>query len=433
MRTKRNFPLLLGSQFLSAFGDNAMLAVILGQLTFQRNAGQLTDGQLGAMNALYTSLFFVPYVVLAPLAGFLNDRYAKTSWLLGGNAIKLAGTAVAGLSLWLGGAWQGLGYFLVGIGGCIYSPAKYGVLPEIVERERLVKANGLTELLTVVAILTGFVGGAGMIDTLPVPVCYLLLMGIFGVSLGLNACMARTPAHRLVEARRSVDEFFGNLGNLLESGRLFRVLCGTGLFWFCGAVLKMNFQPWGLNVIDLANRSAANLYVNTRISLYVVWLTLGIVAGSLLAGQLHRVGDLRSTRRYGWALAGLIEALGLVELLLGAEFIKGQLPIVLTLIAMGTIAGCFLIPLNAALQSECNQTRLGKTIAAQNFIDNLAMVTAGALVFVANRASIRPSGIFLCLAALVALVVTGLRVPSKQDTGPTAAEEAAGQEPSLPE
>ena len=251
MHMKRNYPLLLASQFLGAFGDNAMLAVILGQLVFLRKEGQLTGGQLGAMNALYTSLFFVPYVVLAPLAGFLNDRYAKTSWLLGGNVIKLTGTAVAGLSLWLGGAWQGIGYCLVGIGGCIYSPAKYGILPEIVERERLVKANGLVELLTVVAILTGFVGGAAMVDTLPVPGCYLILMGIFGVSLILNACMVRTPSNSRVELQRSVDAFFANLGNLLENPRLFRVLCGTGLFWFCGAVLKMNFQPWGLNVIDL--------------------------------------------------------------------------------------------------------------------------------------------------------------------------------------
>ena len=94
MIARRNYPLLLVSQFLGAFGDNAILAVILGQLTFQQQAGKITESQLSAANAIYTSLLFVPYVLLAPLAGYLNDRYAKTRWLSGGNLIKLLGTLI---------------------------------------------------------------------------------------------------------------------------------------------------------------------------------------------------------------------------------------------------------------------------------------------------------------------------------------------------
>ncbi|HRZ37521.1 MAG TPA: arabinose ABC transporter permease, partial [Candidatus Paceibacterota bacterium] len=122
MNRPRNYRLLLASQFIGAFGDNAILAVILGQLTFQEQAGTITENQLGAANALYTSLLFIPYVLLAPLAGFVNDRHAKTRWLLGGNGLKVAGTLVAMLSVWHGAFWQGLGYLIVGIGACFYSP-----------------------------------------------------------------------------------------------------------------------------------------------------------------------------------------------------------------------------------------------------------------------------------------------------------------------
>ncbi|MCX8107656.1 MAG: arabinose ABC transporter permease, partial [Verrucomicrobiae bacterium] len=63
---------------VAAFADNATLAVILGQLTFLKQAGRLSESQLGALNAVYTSLFFFPYVFFASVAGFLNDRYPKT-------------------------------------------------------------------------------------------------------------------------------------------------------------------------------------------------------------------------------------------------------------------------------------------------------------------------------------------------------------------
>jgi len=406
---------------LGAFADNATLAVILGQLVFLKEAGRLTEPQLGALNAVYASLFFFPYVFLAPLAGFLNDRHSKRTWLVGGNMIRVLGTALAASSVWMGPIWQAAGYLMVGVGACVYSPAKYGVLPEIVARDRLVKANGLMEMLTVTAVLAGFVGGAALIDTVPVLWCYLILLGLFGASLLFSAAMTATPGNPGIRFRMSVDEFFSNLGGLLGHPRLFRVLCGTGLFWLSGAVMKMNFQPWGLGLVHLTDGTDLPSYINTRVSLYVVWLSVGIVCGSLLAGRLHRVGDLRFARVYGWGLAALIEVLGLIDLVYGAGFIQGQMAIVALLIAIGTAAGCFLIPFNAALQSESDPARLGKTIAAQNFVDNLAMLLAGGLVFAANRAAIGPSGIFLFLAAFVALAVTALKAPAqrvKSESGP---------------
>jgi LPLT family lysophospholipid transporter-like MFS transporter len=435
MNLSRNYPLLLISQFLGAFGDNAILAVILGQLTFQQQQGAITQSQLGAANAVYTTLLFIPYVLLAPLAGFFNDRYPKTRWLLGGNAIKIAGTLVAASSVRYGPILQGLGYLLVGVGACVYSPAKYGILPEIVARERLVKANGTVELLTLVAILSGNIGGAKMVDALPVPVCYGIVLAIFAASLSLNLCMRRTPADTTVRLDHSTREFFANFGDLLADRRLFRVLCGTGLFWICGAVTKMNFQPWGLNIIKLES--------NTQIALLGLWLSLGIMAGSVLAGQLHRVGDLRGVRPYGWALAAFIGLLGLVESFSAAGFLRftdladhtpdasalarfasaaglvgGRWPVVLALILTGALAGLFLIPLNAALQSECNPTRLGKTIATQNFIDNLGMVGVGALLFVGNEVGFHASTIFLVFAALLAVAVTPLKMPTRPTSTP---------------
>src|SRR5215218_5774620 len=155
MNSKRNYPLLLSGQFLGAFGDNFLLAAILGPLTFQLLSGQITEQQVNSQNVLFSAVFFFPFILLAPLAGFLNDRFPKTRGLLWGNLLKLAGTGIGFAGLWLNGDlgsaghwWQVVGYTVVGLGACVYSPAKYGVLPEILPPERLVKANGTVEMLT---------------------------------------------------------------------------------------------------------------------------------------------------------------------------------------------------------------------------------------------------------------------------------------------
>lgn len=410
MKPSRNYPLLLLSQFLSAFGDNAILAVIVGQLTVMKKQGLISEQLLRERSAIYTLLLFIPYVLLAPLAGYLNDRYAKTTWLLGGNLIKLVGTVVCGLSIWLGYIWQAPGYIIVGIGSCFYGPAKYGILPEILPRERLVKANGTVELLTLLAIITGAVAGAFMADRLPLTACYAILLGIFGASLGLNVFMTRTAANPATNLQRSVGEFFRHTRDLLVAPRLGKVLIGTALFWVCGAAMKINFQAWGLGVLQLPN--------NLQVSLLGLWLSVGVMAGSMLAGQLHAVGDLRQTRKYGFALAGALLLLWTVEpLAFWRQWVVqvGEMRLIPAVIALlvvtGFIAGLFLIPLNAALQAESEATKLGKTIAVQNLCDNVGMLLAGGLVVACTKVGLSAGQVFAAIGMLVVGVVLWLRIP----------------------
>ena len=398
MKTNGNYPLLLASQFLSAFGVQAVLFVIIGQLTFQHNAGLISASQLNIANALYACLLYLPYVIFAPLAGFLNDRFQKTRWLLGGNLISLAGVGIAALSLLGHPFWQGIGYFVVGLGACIFSPAKYGILPEILPIERLVKANGTIEMLTLVGILSGVMGGGAMIQKLPVAVCYGLLGIVFALGAIFNLLMTKTPYKADVQLRASTREFLQHAQDLLKTNRFAKMLIGTAIFWACGATLKMNFQAWGLSTLGMTD--------NIQISLLNLWLLVGIVIGSVLAGQLHRVGDLRWTQRYGWSLAALILLVG---------FVGGKTPhalIVSVLIAAGTCGGLFLIPLNAALQAETDQTKLGKTIAVQNVINNIAMLSGGGFIYLATKLNSTPSGNFLILATLVAALICWLRIPA---------------------
>jgi LPLT family lysophospholipid transporter-like MFS transporter len=405
MNDRRNYPLLLASQFLSAFGDNLILMLILGPFLIRFKAGTITAETQSIANIYYTSLLFVPYVLLAPLAGYLNDRFSKNRWLLGGNFIKLIGTGLVAFGSASGSVWQGAGYFVVGIGAAVYSPAKYGILPEILPTARLVKANGLMELLTLIAILTGQIGGSAVFGIYSPGLCYLMTIGVYGLSLLLNLLMSRTPSYREVKLSNSVRHFFSNLADLFAQKRLARILVGTALFWICGAVLKMNFQPWGQQVLHMTTM--------LRISLLGLWLSLGVMAGSVLAGQLYAVGDLHATRRYGWLLAGGIAVLGSIGWLIahGVSYPDILAPVVLIL--TGLIAGLFLIPLNAALQAESHKDKLGKTIATQNGFENLAMLCGSVLAYADVKVGFNPSELFLALAVFAAIVVIWLKIPGK--------------------
>lgn len=408
MNTSRNYPLLLAGQFLGAFGDNFLLAAILGPLTFQHLSGAITGQQVNLQNALFSGVFFVPFILLAPLAGYFNDRRPKTSGLLWGNLLKLAGTTIGAFGVWrhagdfqASHVWQIAGYALVGIGACMYSPAKYGILPEIVPSSRLVKANGIVEMLTLVAILGGLWAGAALFDaTRALTACYAAAIVLYLGALALNALMQRTPQNTDARLQRSFIEFGQSLLHLIRQPRLGRVLLGCGLFWFAGAVLRGNLQAWGLGT--LLDSGVAEI-TNQKLALLKVGLIAGIVAGSLLAGQLHRVGDLRRVPHYAWLMAASVLALGLAGGSLGLAIA------VILLFCAGGFAGLLLIPLNAALQHEGDRTQLGKTIAIQNFIDYLAMLIGAGFLQLLSGLALTPGQIFAALSVTLGLFAGALR------------------------
>lgn len=413
----RNYPLLLTGQFLSAFGDNFLLAAILGPLTYALNAGRIDEARVNGDNALFGIVFILPFVVLAPLAGYLNDRMSKTLWLTGGNVIKLIGTFTGLVAVYAypGDASRTLqlvGYTIVGLGACIYSPAKYGILPEILPRERLVKANGTVEMLTLAAIVGGLAGGGILYDhTLSLPLCYGVSAGLFLAALLCNAAMTRTPGNASAHFGRSVREFGATFIAIVRSPRLGRILLGSALFWFAGSTLRTALQGWGLMVYAEAGITHIT---NLKLVLLKLGLVAGIVAGSVLAGQLHKTGDLSWARRYGTLMA-----LGFVGLgLLGGH--HGLTLVVLVLILTGAAAGLLIVPVNAALQSESDPTTVGKTVAIQNFADCIGIAIGAFFLGALSKHGFNPHQSLMVLGGLVAAITIALRVAGFDQRKPTA-------------
>lgn len=414
MKNGRNYPLLLAGQFLGAFGDNFLLAGILAPLTYLKSAGTITEQQVNGTNFKFSIVFFLPFILLAPLAGFVNDKMPKTSWLLGGNVIKILGTLVgfAGVMAMPGDYqgslfWQMVGYTVVAVGACLYSPAKYGILPEIVPAEKLVKANGMVEMLTLVAILGGLGGGAVLYDhSRSIVICYSASISLYILAAILNGVMAQTPCNKEARFGNNLQVFFRHLGGLITHRRIGRILLGCALFWLAGAFMRTNLHAWGISIFEGAGMTPEEI-TNERLALLKVGLILGIVSGSVLAGRLHRVGDL--SKQWLYAL-GLAVGVGLLGWFSGSV---GFYVIVPALVLSGVMAGLLLVPLNAALQNETDHGALGKTIAVQNVIDYGGMAIGAVLLGVMTKFNWTAHQCFLGLAVVIVVMTVGMKFTTK--------------------
>jgi LPLT family lysophospholipid transporter-like MFS transporter len=369
-------PLVI-SQFLSAFADNAILFTVIAIVLQAERHG---DWYVPALQ----SVFLVAYVVLAPWVGVWTDRIPKPRVLIFANLIKLAGGV-----LLLIGVEPLIAYSLVGAGAALYSPAKYGILPEIADTDHLVKANSWVEGATIAAILLGTIGGAKVADR-SIPWALLLINACFVLSVLISFLLPKLPPR--AETRGSaIRQLNVQSRELLHSQRARLILLGLAVFWAAAATLRVLLVAWAPAVLH--SRTA------TDIAELTLYLAIGIIVGAGLAPRWIPLAAVRRTRYAGYAIAALLALLAAVSEIGTARA---------TLLAIGIAGGLFVVPLNAALQEIGHRTvGAGITVAIQNLLLNAAMLVAVGLYTLATARGTGPVEALLALAiAVLAGVVT---------------------------
>lgn len=392
---KRAVYTLLGAQFLTAFADNAILFTAFAMIS-HLSVGAWYKPALQAA-------FLVAFVVLAPWVGRLADRHPKRTVLAWGNALKAVGTG-----LLLVGVDPLLAYAVVGIGAAVYGPAKYGILPELVDHERLVRANGLIEGSSIVAIVLGAVIGAHVADAsigaalAMIGIAYLAsLVGALFIPVTEGKRPADGPALR---------NFVDLMGGFFATPRARFSMLGTSIFWAAAVVLRVMLVVWAPAVLLTTDTAdIANL---------TVYIAIGIAVGALLVPYLIPIARLRRARLAAYVMGVLIVLLGACD---SAGLAKGLL------LAIGLSGGIFVVPINAALQEIGHRTiGTGGAVAIQNFFENLAMLVGTALYTLALRGGLDPVIGMYVLGLLVvgATVVVSGHLPKEADvtTQPAADE-----------
>jgi len=342
---RRMYP-LLAAQFLSAFADNAILFTAIAMVL---RSGSTDGWYVPALQ----SAFLVAFVVLAPWVGRLADVRPKRGVLILGNAAKLLGTCLI-----LAGTDPLFAYAVVGVGAAVYGPAKYGILPELVNHDQLVKANGLMEGSTIFAIVLGTVIGARVADA-STQMALLMVVLAFLLSIGFTLLLPRLPA-RGAEPGPVIAGFLGKLRGFFVTARARFSMLGAGLFWAAAAVLRVLIVAWAPLILGLGTTS--------DIAELTLYLAVGIIVGAGLAPRLIPIEALRKARIAGYGMGALIVILAGVTDLWPAR---------LVLLATGMAGGLFVVPINAALQELGHKTiGAGGAVAIQNFFENLDMLAA---------------------------------------------------------
>lgn len=345
---KRSLAFLNIAQMLSAFADNAIFFIILGLLArqgFQDPEGEMVIVQAG---------FLLAYVLLAPFVGTFADKHKKSHVLMIGNLIKMIGVGMLFVSV-----PPALSYAFIGLGAVIYSPAKYGVIVEILKDNlpQLMKANGQLESATIAAILLGTLGG-GYLAAFSPSIGMIVCMLLYVISLLLAPFILCEKGNPQLQYGESAKEFLHDVKRMMKRPSLRFTLIGTSAFWMTSAVLRIAFLMWLAQYLQITDKFHQS---------FIVGITgVGIVIGALLAPKL--ISPLKYYRAY---LYGFF-----MVLIIGVAVIPIHVYVTTALLLLIGICGAiFIIPMNTVLQAEGKPlVGSGKTIAIQNFCENILML-----------------------------------------------------------
>ncbi len=363
----RGFYTIMAAQFFSSLADNALLIAAISLLASANSPAWMTP--------LLKLFFVLSYVLLAAFVGAFADALPKGRVMFITNLIKILGCAMMFFSV-----HPLLAYAIVGFGAAAYSPAKYGILTELLPPEKLVAANGWIEGLTVASIILGTVLGGTLvnprigaalmavdvpyidfgIDT-PVEGALLVIVISYIVAALFNLRIPDTGARYSHQERNPVKLMvdFAGCFNRLWADKLGQIsLAVTTLFWGAGATLQFIVLKWAEKSLHMPLDRAAILQGVVAI---------GVALGAVAAARFVPLKKSLSVMPLGVAM-------GLVVILM--TMVTNVWVAYPLLIIIGALSGYFVVPMNALLQHRGHVLMsAGHSIAVQNFNENLSVLT----------------------------------------------------------
>lgn len=397
---KRGFYTIMSAQFFSSLADNALLVAAV-ELLRMAKAPAWQVPALAPMFALF-------YVLLAPFVGAFADSIPKGRVMFISNTVK-----VVGCLMMLFGSHPLAAYAIVGLGAAAYSPAKYGILTELLPPSQLVKGNGWIEGLTVASIVLGILFGGLLIgprisaallgfdipyldtgiDTAPeAAICVILLF--YGIAATLNLFIPRTgaPLQPMAGVVELVRDFAG-YNSRLWNDKLGQIsLSTTTLLWGIFGNLRLIVFAWAAAALGYSTAQASNL---------AGVVVIGSVVGAVVASFTCRLD--RATNVIPLAIV-------VGFLMIGLVFIRSLGSAIPFLVLMGAICGFLIVPMNALLQHR-GHTLMGAgcSIAVQNFNEQACVLGLGAFYVGMTKFGLTAFGAITVFGLLVAAVMEIIR------------------------
>ncbi len=394
----RGFQSFLWTQFLGAVNDN-LFTIVVTMLA----VGGAAAASEGRAVALVGALFILPFLLFSGYAGQLADACSKRTILVVTKTLEIVVMGLGMVALAAGhleAAYVVL--FLMALHSTFFSPAKYGLLPEVLPESELSRANGLLEMSTFVAIVIGTAAGGFLFDAWRDRLWLIgagaLILAVIGTitSFGIRRVPAAAPQQTI--AWNPFGEIGHGLVRLWGDRVLWPTVVGLSYFWFLGALLQQLVILFGTHTMGLDAR---------WIGILTTFAAIGIGAGSVAAGRLS--GD---KVELGLVPIGAF-GMGVFSILLAGSrdsFLHASVSLTL----IGFSGGLFAVPLNAILQQRPDAAVKGRLLATNNFLNVIGILLASAVLWLATDIlQLRPEQVFLIggVLTLAGSVYVLARVP----------------------
>ncbi len=386
------FKALLVTQFLGAFNDNAFKLVI-SLLAVNFFADQPGGGTQYV--ALAGAMLVIPFLLFSSYAGFFADRYSKTTIIFWIKVCEIIVMSL-GFAAFLSGSIElMLGVlFLMGSQSAFFSPAKYGILPEMFSEKDLSNANGLLQLWSFLSIILGTLTGGQLLLWFDYKV-HLTSIVFIGVAI-LGCFSSRFIPYVPPSASKKsfevnfLKDIYLNFTEIKQSRAMSLCVIGNAYFWFLCALYQMNILIYAKAVMQIGD---------TGTSVLLAAIGFGVALGSVLAGRFSE-----EKIEFGLVLIGAI-GLGIFSMLLSIT--HGSFPAtVLTFFLFGTSCGFFIIPLATYIQQFSPADSKGRILATSNFISFSSMTMASVVFwFLATYLRVDPALIFVIFGVLSFFVI----------------------------
>lgn len=374
----KGFYTLLIAQFLSALADNALLFAAIALLVTMQAPDWHTP--------LLQQFFVISYIVLAPFVGSFADALPKGRVMFIANAIKFIGSLAMVL-----GMPPLYAYGIVGIGAAAYSPAKYGILTELLPPEKLVSANGWMEGSTVIAIILGAIIG-GILASSDPTLAIILITALYMVAAIFNIYIPKLPIDHSLPKKNPVFmlmDFWYSFKALWLDTRGQVSLAVTTLFWGAGATLRLVVIAWAATALNFGLEQSTQL---------MALLAVGIAIGSIFAARYIKLEESTKVLPAGIVMGILVVAMAFVQL--------WQIAVIL-LFVIGALAGFFVVPLNALLQHRGHELiGAGHSIAVQNFNEHIGILIMLGAYLLMVKADVPINLIVIAFGLFVSICMT---------------------------
>lgn len=391
-RRLSSFTYLNITQFLGALNDNIYKLLII---YFFIELKGIENSHI--VLATSGAIFVLPFLLFSSFSGTLADRFSKRNVIVYTKVLEVVIMTLGFIAFYFSSQWFSyLVLFLMAMQSALFSPSKYGILPELVPPEKISKANGVMTSFTFLAIIIGTFFASFILDITDKNFIFASILCIFIAFVGMCTSFGIQRTIPSGSKKRFSPMFFSEIYKTLKKIKkepsLLAAVCGSSFFLFVGAYMQLNIIPFAVQSLHLTDVQGGYLFLCTA---------LGIGLGSVVAGKISgKTAEL-----------GLVPlaSMGITLCFYFFDIISSHLYGCIFLSAfIGFCGGIYLVPLECYIQIASPKKYIGQIIGTESFLGFIGVLFASIILYIVTEVFGLNATKGFAIVGTISLITTGI-------------------------